>query len=72
MTFLTPRCVVGSQLGDWVKIRYSGRPRGRIVELYGAIGPGGANVYRVQVRRKPTPAYVEVREDQILPLAPKA
>jgi hypothetical protein len=59
-------------LGDWVKIRYSGRPKGRIVELRGPLGPGGAQIYRVQVRRKPRPAYIEVLEDQLRALPPKA
>jgi hypothetical protein len=53
------------KLGDLVKIRHSGRRRGRIVELRGPLGPNGAQIYRVIVRRKPTPAYIEVREDQL-------
>jgi len=57
--------------GDRVKIRYS-QMRGPIVELRGPLGPGGAQIYRVRVRRKPTPAYIEVREDQLIPLPPKA
>ena len=59
------------KLGDRVRIRYS-RWRGRIVELHGPFGPGGANLYRVRVRRKPTPAYIDVREDQLILLPPKA
>jgi hypothetical protein len=58
------------KLGDRVKIRLS-ELRGRIVELGGPLGPGGAQIYRVRVRRKPTPAYVDVREDQLIPLPPK-
>ena len=53
------------KLGDRVKIRLSGGMKGRIVELRGPLGPGGAQVYRVQYRRKPTPAYIEVLEDQL-------
>jgi hypothetical protein len=53
------------KLGDRVKIRHSDL-RGRIVELRGALGPGGVNIYRVRFRRKPRPAYVEVREDQLV------
>jgi hypothetical protein len=53
------------ELGDLVKIRHSGWRRGRIVELRGALGPGGSQIYRVIVRRKPTPAYIELREDQL-------
>jgi hypothetical protein len=60
------------KVGDWVKIRHSGRPRGRIVELRGLLGPGGAHIYRVRVRRKPTPVYIEVREDQLMLLPPEA
>ncbi len=56
-------------LGDRVKIHRSGGMRGRIVELRGALGPGGVQIYRVLVRRKPEPTYIELREDQ-LQLAP--
>ena len=53
-------------LGDRVKIRYSGGLRGRIVELRGPLGPGGAQIYRVLVRRKPSRKYIELREDQLV------
>jgi hypothetical protein len=53
------------KVGDLVKIRNSGYGRVRIVELRGPLGPGGKQVYRVRVRRKPTPAYIEVLEDQL-------
>src|SRR5262249_35121957 len=43
------------KLGDRVKIRRSGYRPGRIVELRGALGPGGAQIYRVRYRRKPPP-----------------
>jgi hypothetical protein len=56
-------------LGDRVKIRNSGGMRGRIVELRGPLGPGGVQVYRVLVRRKPERSYIELMEDQ-LDLAP--
>ena len=56
-------------LGDRVKIHRSGGMRGRIVELRGPLGPGGVQIYRVLVRRKPEPTYIELREDQ-LQLAP--
>ena len=55
--------------GDRVRIRNSDFQRARIVELRGPLGPGGVQIYRVRVRRKPSPTYVEVREDQ-LELAP--
>ncbi len=52
-------------LGDRVKIRHSGGMRGRIVELRGPLGPGGVQIYRVLVRRKPEPKYIELRQDQL-------
>jgi hypothetical protein len=48
-----------------VKIRNSGYGRARIVEFRGPLGPNGARVYRVQVRKKPHPAYIEVLENQL-------
>ena len=51
--------------GTIVKIRNSGFGPGMIVEFRGPLGPGGMRIYRVRVRRKPTPAYIEVREDQL-------
>jgi hypothetical protein len=61
------------KLGDRVKIHHWAWS-GRIVELRGALGPGGANVYRVRYKRKPRPRYIEVREDQLelIPPAPEA
>jgi hypothetical protein len=52
-------------IGTLVRIRDSGYRRARIVEYRGPLGPKGARIYRVQVRRKPQPAYTEVREDQL-------
>jgi len=52
-------------VGTLVKVRNSGYRRGRIVEFRGPLGPGGALIYRVRVRSKPSPAYIEVREDQL-------
>jgi hypothetical protein len=57
--------VAALKLGDRVKIHHSGGMRGRIVELRGPLGPGGAQIYRVRVRLKPTPKYIELREDQL-------
>jgi hypothetical protein len=59
------------KLGDWVKIRYLEFPRGRIVELRGPLGPGGALIYRVRVRGRPRPMDIEVREDQLIRLEAK-
>jgi hypothetical protein len=52
------------KIGDRVRIRHAPGLHRRIVELRGPLGPGGAQVYRVEVRRKPKPSHVEVREDQ--------
>jgi hypothetical protein len=52
-------------LGDRVKIRHSGNLRGRVVELRGPLAPGGVQVYRVAVGRKPLRRYIELREDQL-------
>jgi hypothetical protein len=56
-------------LGDRVKIRLSRGMRGRIVELRGPLGPSGGQVYRVRIRGRSVPTYIEVMEDQ-LRLAP--
>src|SRR5262249_847453 len=53
------------KLGDLVQIRYGPEMPGRIVELRGALGPNGAQIYRIRFRRKPKPFDIEVREDQI-------
>jgi hypothetical protein len=53
------------KIGTVVKIRDSGYGRARIVEFRGPLGPKGARVYRVRVRKKPHPAYIEVLEDQL-------
>jgi hypothetical protein len=55
-------------IGTIVKIRNSGYRPGKIVEFCGNFGPGGAAIYRVRVRRKPKPAYIEVLEDQLEPV----
>jgi hypothetical protein len=55
-------------LGDRVRIRYYGGKLGRIVELRGPPGPGGVQIDRVLVRRKPKPSYIELRADQIEPV----
>ena len=59
------------KVGDRVRIRPSagagGYMKGRVVELRGALGPKGAQVYRIKFRRKP-PGYVEVLEEQLEPV----
>jgi hypothetical protein len=61
------------QVGDRVKIRHSDW-RAQIVEFRGALGPGGAFVYRVRVPLKPKSTYIELLEDQLvaIPTPPKA
>ena len=61
----TPNLNEPLKIGTIVRIRNSGFGRGRIVEFRGPLGPKGARVYRIQVRRKPRPAYTEVLEEQI-------
>jgi hypothetical protein len=55
-------------LGTIVNIRNSGYRKGKIVEFRGQLGPGGARIYRVLVRSKPKPAYIDLREDQLEPI----
>jgi hypothetical protein len=60
-------------VGDRVEILHSLGRKGRIVELRGPLGPGGAQVYRVLIQRKPK-KYIEVLEEQLVLLraaAPK-
>jgi hypothetical protein len=57
------------KLGDRVEIRHSEGLRGRIVELRGPLGPQGAQVYRVLVRRKPKSNYIELLGDQLVLIA---
>jgi hypothetical protein len=57
------------ELGTRVKIRHSSGMLGRIVELRGPLGPDGAHIYLVRVWRKPKPRYIELRGDQLLPVA---
>jgi hypothetical protein len=59
------KSVPAFQLGDIVRLHDVNKRRGKIVELRGPLAPGGMQLYRVLLRRKPRPAYIEVREDQI-------
>jgi hypothetical protein len=56
---------VAFSLGDRVEILHFGR--GKITEIRGPLGPGGAQVYRVRYRRKPKAAYIEVLGSQLRP-----
>jgi hypothetical protein len=53
------------KVGTFVKILNSGFGVSEVVEYRGPLGPGGARIYRVRVRKKPRPTYTEVREDQL-------
>jgi len=57
-------------LGDRVKIRFHPDLRARIVELRGPLGPGGAQVYRVRISRKPKPSYIELTADLMEAIPP--
>lgn len=54
-------------IGTVVRVRNSGYGPARVVEFRGPLGPNGARVYRVLVRNKPQPAYIEVLEEQLEP-----
>lgn len=56
------------KLGDRVRVLYYPEMRGRIVELRGPLGPGGAQIYRVRFPRKPKSMFIELREDQLIPI----
>jgi hypothetical protein len=53
------------KVGDLVSILNSAYGRARIAEDRGPLGPRGVRVYRVRIQKKPRPAYIEVREDQL-------
>jgi hypothetical protein len=60
------------KLGDRVRILHSSYPPARIEELRGPLGPGGAQVYRVRIRRKPRSIYIELLGDQLELIPPEA
>ena len=55
--------------GTLVDVLNSGIKRAKIAEFMGPLGPNGARIYRLLVRRKPR-MYMEVREDQLKVLEP--
>lgn len=63
-----PKQQYAFSLGDYVEILHFGF--GKIIELRGALGPKGAQVYRVVYQRKPRPAYIEVLANQMRPAKP--
>lgn len=60
------------KVGTLVSIRDTNYHRVRIVELRGRLGPNGAMVYRIRLRKKPRPSYVEVLESQLSLAAPSS
>jgi hypothetical protein len=60
------------KLGDHVRVLHHPKMSGRIVELRGPLGPGGAQIYRVRFPRKPKSMYIELREDQLIPIPTSA
>ena len=52
-------------LGDRVRIKDLVGQVGRIAELRGPLGPGGAAVYRVKIKQKPRSRYIELLGNQI-------
>ena len=56
------------KLGDRVRVLHYPDLRGRIIELRGPLAPGGVQVYRVRFPRKPKSMYIELREDQLIPI----
>jgi hypothetical protein len=61
----TVKAIAPLQIGDRVRIKNFAGRLGRIAELRGPLGPGGASVYRVLVQRRPTASYIELLDDQL-------
>ena len=53
------------RLNDRVVIAHTSGMKGKVIELRGPLGPGGAAVYRVLLKRKPRMEYIEVLGDQL-------
>ncbi|MHC5541054.1 hypothetical protein ACYOEI_22765 [Singulisphaera rosea] len=53
------------KLGDYVRIKDFAGQVGRITELRGPLGPGGAPVYRVKLPKKPRASYIELLGEQL-------
>src|SRR5260370_39374177 len=66
----TPNATPRFKVGDRVKILHSDNWTARIVEFRGPLGPGGKLVYRVRVPNKPKPIYIELLEEQLVPISP--
>ena len=61
------------KLGDYVRVLHTRYPPGRIVELRGPLGPGGAQIYRVRIAETQRPTYIELPGDglELVPAAKK-
>lgn len=57
-------------LGDRVRVKGLAGQVGRITELRGPLGPGGAAVYRVKLNKKPRVTCIEVLGNQLELLPP--
>lgn len=53
------------RLGSRVRILHTNGLKGKVVELRGPLGPGGSQIFRIQIRTTPEPGFIEVREDQL-------
>lgn len=65
-----PEPVRAFNLGDRVRIKHYARGPVKVVELRGALGPGGEEVYRVRVGRRPYTSYIELMESQLEMVSP--
>lgn len=54
------------KMGDRVRFPLSPTIRGRVVLLRGPIGHNGAMLYRVRIKKKPNPLYVEVPAEMMV------
>lgn len=68
---IRPAPVRAFNLGDRVRIKHYARGPAKVVELRGALGPGGEEVYRVRVGRKPYTSYIELMESQLEMVSPE-
>jgi hypothetical protein len=53
------------RIGDRVTLKTQSGRVGKVVAYRGQFGTRGDRIYRVLVRRKPRPSYVEVLESQM-------
>ena len=53
------------KLGDRVNLPGAMLMKGRIIELRGNLGPGGVDIFGVELEYSDDTAYIEVRGDQL-------